>query len=54
VTLTPPDGDLESEEEFTAAFDPESEISEGEIITVVPDMSRTHVFDNVSGENITY
>jgi multiple sugar transport system ATP-binding protein len=54
VTLTRPEGDMESEQEFTAAFDPESDVSEGEVITLVPDMERTHVFDNVSGENITY
>ena len=54
VTLTRPTGDIESTVEFTAAFDPESEISEGEVITIAPDMRRTHVFDDATGENITF
>jgi multiple sugar transport system ATP-binding protein len=54
VTLTRPDGDMDSEEEFTAAFDPESDITEGDVITIAPDMDRTHVFDDASGENVTY
>ena len=54
VTLTRPDGDMDSVEEFTAAFDPESDISEGDVITIAPDMDRTHVFDDASGENVTY
>jgi multiple sugar transport system ATP-binding protein len=54
VTLTRPTGGMESSEEFTAAFDPESDIEEGDVITIAPDMARTHLFDNASGENVTY
>ena len=46
-------GDAE-DEEFTARVAPESSATEDETITLAANLEKVHLFDNTTGENITY
>jgi multiple sugar transport system ATP-binding protein len=51
LTVTPLNTDSP---EFTARVSPESSVTEGDEVSLVANLDKLHLFDNRSGENITY
>jgi multiple sugar transport system ATP-binding protein len=51
LTVTSP---TDESTEFSARVSPESEVTEGETISLAADLRKIHLFDDETGENITY
>ena len=53
LTLTPEDEHDNLDREFTARVSPDSTIEEDEVVTLVANTEKMHLFDNRTGENIS-
>ncbi|MFC6941684.1 ABC transporter ATP-binding protein [Salinirubellus sp. GCM10025818] len=53
LTLTPPDEPDNLSREFSARVSPDSSIEEDEIVTLVANIEKMHLFDNRTGENVS-
>ncbi|QLG27335.1 ABC transporter ATP-binding protein [Halorarum halophilum] len=53
LTLTDPDAPDDLDTEFSARVSPESTIEEDEVVTLVANLDKIHLFDDVTGENVT-
>jgi multiple sugar transport system ATP-binding protein len=54
LTLTPTDAAADAGGEFSARISPDSPIDEDEVVTLVANTEKIHLFDNRTGENVSF